>query len=82
MIATPVKRFDLLWILRMNAVIGQQSWCQIFREIHMCESLGVLPGDLIIAGQERLLFLVGEAPDPVLQDLCTIREDRQLRTDK
>lgn len=48
----------------------------------MCESLGVLPDDLIVAGSECFLFLVGEALDPVLQDLCTIREDRQLRTDK
>ena len=48
----------------------------------MRESLGVLPGDLIIAGPERFLFLVGEAPDPFLQDLCAVSKDRKFRTGK
>ena len=77
-----VLKYHWCQVSILNAVISQQGRYQIFREIHMCESLGVLPGDLIIAGPERLLFLVGEAPDPVLQDLCTVRENRQLHTDK
>lgn len=48
----------------------------------MCESLGVLPGDLIIAGPEPFLLLIGETPDPVLQDLCTVSVDRQFRAGK
>lgn len=66
----------------MNMCKRQQGRRQIFRKVHMFESLSVLPGDLNIAGPERLLFLIEEAPDQVLHDFCTVGEDRQFRASK
>ena len=77
-----VLKYHWCQVSILNAVISQQGRYQIFREIHMCESLGVLPGDLIIVGPERLQFLRGKTPNPILQDRSTVCENQKFRTGK
>ena len=77
-----ILKYRRCYLSILKAIISQQGCCQIFREIHMCESLGILPGNLIIAGPEFLLFLIGKSPNPILQNLYTVCEYRKCRTRK
>ena len=51
----------------LDAVISQKRRCQVLLQVHMRESLGVLPGDLVVAGPKCFLLLICQTADPVLQ---------------
>ena len=48
----------------------------------MRKPLGILPGDLVIAGPKLLLVLIGQTPDPLHQDFCFLHKHRERTAGK